>query len=193
MANIKRVDVETYGPWGGRGGSPWDDGSHKHVKAITLTFDEPLPPPWIGSLPLLRSIQVDYVAPSGEVVKGPKHGGNGKRTHKVEFNPPCDVLAKIRGLVFGDCVKALSFERDEPPCPPIERDDPPFPPIERNELFESSPGKEIVGFYGHCADGCIKAIGIYGIRQHNEEPKLLQCCRAKRDDLKTPTPMLNNT
>eukprot|EP01018_Ginkgo_biloba_P038976 Gb_38768 [translate_table: standard] len=97
MANINgedgkgcviKKDVETYGPWGGEGGRPWDD--------------------------------VDYVALSGEVVKGPKHGGHGKHTYKFEFNPPdialakvyppWDVLAKISGWFCAGCVRELKFE-----------------------------------------------------------------------------------
>eukprot|EP01018_Ginkgo_biloba_P038946 Gb_19159 [translate_table: standard] len=178
IINIVEDVNEKYGPWGGHGGSPFDDGSHKHVKAITVTTDSKRD----GDNPFkdLRSIQVDYVdyhpsPPFIKVVKGPKHGGNGKFTYTVNFENR-DALAKIIAFIGGICslsVTSLEFEKLKLLYPPHEATNCAAYPVQ-------SPWKEIVGFFGRstadCANGCINAIGVYEIShgQRNVEPKLLQ-------------------
>ena len=61
------------GPWGGHGGSSWDDGSYSGVREITIVYDG-----------CIDSIRVVYDK-NGEPVSGDKHGGSGgDQTSKVE-------------------------------------------------------------------------------------------------------------
>eukprot|EP01018_Ginkgo_biloba_P038942 Gb_34668 [translate_table: standard] len=164
------VIIKKYGPWGGPCGGAWDDGSHKHVKAITVTTDL-----FFG----LRSIQVDYVDDCGKVVSCPKHGGNGTCTETFVINSTCgcEVLTEISGYTDGFRVKALKFT--------TSKRDSPWYGKQWGCFFQSSRVEEIVGFFGRSNDcwvtGGIEAIGIYAIPQcnqndeeANEEPKLLQ-------------------
>eukprot|EP01018_Ginkgo_biloba_P038924 Gb_06050 [translate_table: standard] len=163
------VVIKKYGPWGGPCGDAWNDGSHKHVKAITVTTD-----PCFG----LRSIQVDYIDVCGKVVHGPKHGGNGqcKETFKLDF--PCEVLKEINGYTDGRCVKALKFKTNKKESPLYGKPD---------GTSSRSPAVEsMIGFFGRSTDLCsdnangfVDAIGIYALQfnindEANEEPKVLQ-------------------
>ena len=75
VASSKVIKV---GPWGGRGGSPWDDGPHRGVRSITLTHGR-----------FLESMQVEYVDRNGRPVLGEKHGGGTGRSlsAKVDERP----------------------------------------------------------------------------------------------------------
>eukprot|EP01018_Ginkgo_biloba_P038970 Gb_38774 [translate_table: standard] len=191
MANTNGEDVETYGPWGGEGGRPWDDGSHKHVKAITITFDPPGLPPgldhshysvqskWITlhrAARLLRAPNMEDTANAPKRLNSILHAMCWQKS--FEFNPPDIPLAKMSGFVCGS-VRKLTFEtRSYPPYNKGEG----IPAIPFCEIFQSPPDKEIVGFFGRSthdsAIGHIEAIGIYAIPQFyindkaNEEPKL---------------------
>eukprot|EP01018_Ginkgo_biloba_P038931 Gb_41807 [translate_table: standard] len=175
MANVEAgkgcVIIKKYGPWGGPCGGAWDDGRHKHVKAITVTTDR---------CSGLRSIQVDYVDDCGKVVSCPKHGGDGQ-CHPPPFELDsicgCEVLKEISGYTDGCRVKALKFKTNKKESP--------WYGIQEGIPLLSPPVQEIDGFFGRSNDcrvnGFIEAIGIYAIPQFNqndeaanEEPKLLQ-------------------
>lgn len=85
VASSKVIKV---GPWGGRGGSPWDDGPHRGVRSITVTWGR-----------LLESMQVEYVDRSGRPVLGEKHGGGTRRSRsqKIELDFPYEFLTGVSG------------------------------------------------------------------------------------------------
>ena len=61
------------GPWGGDGGTSWDDGSYGGVREITLVYDR-----------CIDWIRVVYDK-NGKPVSGQKHGGvGGSTTAQVE-------------------------------------------------------------------------------------------------------------
>jgi hypothetical protein len=70
VASTKVIKV---GPWGGRGGSPWDDGPHRGIRSITVTYARSL-----------ESIRVEYADGNGRPVHGEKHGGGTDRSHSVK-------------------------------------------------------------------------------------------------------------
>lgn len=62
VASSKVIRV---GPWGGHGGSPWDDGPHRGVRSITVTYGR-----------FLESMRAEYAGDrNGRPVLGEKHGG----------------------------------------------------------------------------------------------------------------------
>uniref|UniRef100_A0A0E0HHJ8 Jacalin-type lectin domain-containing protein n=1 Tax=Oryza nivara TaxID=4536 RepID=A0A0E0HHJ8_ORYNI len=71
------------GPWGGTGGSPWDDGGHTGVRSITLSYDR-----------CIDSIAVEYDR-NGVAVAGERHGGAGGNQTTQGGAP-----AAIRWLAF---------------------------------------------------------------------------------------------
>nr|DAD27431.1 TPA_asm: hypothetical protein HUJ06_028899 [Nelumbo nucifera] len=54
------------GPWGGRGGGEWDDGSHSTVKRLIISHG------WV-----IDSIEVEYGDDEGRSVSHGRHGGGG--------------------------------------------------------------------------------------------------------------------
>ena len=63
-----------HGPYGGHGGSPWDDGGHKGVKKIVVVY---------GS-DAIYSIRFEYLGPRGRSEWSEKHGGSGNGGGKTE-------------------------------------------------------------------------------------------------------------
>ena len=62
VGSSKTVKV---GPWGGHGGSGWDDGIHTGIREITLVYDR-----------CIDSVRIEYDK-SGKPFLAEKHGGNG--------------------------------------------------------------------------------------------------------------------
>lgn len=80
VASSKAIKV---GPWGGTAGSPWDDGAHRGVRSIALTYGR-----------FLESMRVEYDR-NGHPVHGEKHGGGGDgRTSRT-----AEVRACVRAPV----------------------------------------------------------------------------------------------
>ncbi|XP_006853911.2 jacalin-related lectin 19 [Amborella trichopoda] len=74
------------GPWGGHGGSPWDDGSFNGVRQITLVYDR-----------CIDSIRVEYDK-NGKLVMAEKHGGDGgNRTAHIKFQYPEEFITGVSG------------------------------------------------------------------------------------------------
>ncbi|ERN15377.1 hypothetical protein AMTR_s00036p00183430 [Amborella trichopoda] len=74
------------GPWGGQGGSPWDDGSFDGVCKITLVYDR-----------CIDSIRVEYDK-NGKLVMAGKHGGDGgNRTTHIKFQYPEEFITEVSG------------------------------------------------------------------------------------------------
>ncbi|CAL4954869.1 unnamed protein product [Urochloa decumbens] len=85
VASSKVIKV---GPWGGHGGSPWDDGPHRGVRSITVTYAR-----------FLESMRVEYVDRSGRPVLAEKHGGGTRHSlsAKVELEYPYEFVTGVSG------------------------------------------------------------------------------------------------
>ncbi|RDX69341.1 Jacalin-related lectin 3, partial [Mucuna pruriens] len=78
--------VVTYGPWGGTGGSLFDDGPYTGVRQIDLSRN-------VGIVWIRVLYDLD-----GEAVWGYKHGGAGGFKHeKIKFDFPNEILTHISG------------------------------------------------------------------------------------------------
>ncbi|RLN25583.1 hypothetical protein C2845_PM07G20400 [Panicum miliaceum] len=103
VASSKVIRV---GPWGGRGGSPWDDGPHRGVRSITVTYGR-----------FLESMRVEYVDRNGRPVLGEKHGGGMGRSlsAKIELDFPYEFVTGVSGCYGGahggspPVVRSLAF------------------------------------------------------------------------------------
>ncbi|KAF0916734.1 hypothetical protein E2562_011577 [Oryza meyeriana var. granulata] len=86
VASSKAIKV---GPWGGAAGSPWDDGAHRGVRSITVTYGR-----------FLESMRVEYDK-NGRPFLGEKHGGGGgpggSRTAEVKLDYPYEFLTGVGG------------------------------------------------------------------------------------------------
>ncbi|KAL6614652.1 hypothetical protein ACP70R_036922 [Stipagrostis hirtigluma subsp. patula] len=101
------------GPWGGTGGSPWDDGPHRGIRSITVMYCR-----------YLESMKVEYIDRSGYPVLGEKHGGGAQRSHSetVELDYPGEFVTGVRGW-YGVAHRGST-------------------PVVRSLTFETSQGKE---------------------------------------------------
>ncbi|KAK9131054.1 hypothetical protein Sjap_011541 [Stephania japonica] len=74
------------GPWGGGGGTNWDDGSYNGIRGITIVYDR-----------CIDSIRIEYDK-GGKPVLGEKHGGNGgNQTINIKLNYPEEFLTHVSG------------------------------------------------------------------------------------------------
>ncbi|CAL4961812.1 unnamed protein product [Urochloa decumbens] len=87
VASSKVIKV---GPWGGHGGSPWDDGPHRGVRSITVTYAR-----------FLESMRVEYVDRSGRPVLAEKHGGGTR--HSLSAKVRDDHLVQLLQLPLPVC------------------------------------------------------------------------------------------
>ncbi|KAL5557963.1 hypothetical protein UlMin_034174 [Ulmus minor] len=146
-----RVDgVAVYGPWGGSGGSTFDEGASTGIKQITVS----------------RSVGIVYIKVlydrNGESVWGSRLGGTGGfRTDKVIFDYPNEILTHITGS-FGPAIymgphviKSLTFHTTKGRHGPFGE--------EQGTAFSSKlkEGK-IVGFHGK-KGLFLDAIGVHVI------------------------------
>ncbi|XP_048128152.1 jacalin-related lectin 20-like [Rhodamnia argentea] len=128
--------LKSIGPFGGQGGSPWEDGDSTGVREIIVK----------GGL-AIDSITVEYDK-NGSVVQGPKHGGGGgHKTLKIKLDYPREYLISFSGY-FGDffgytIVRSLAFQSNERTFGPIG--------VEDGKYFSfPSTGRKMVGFHGRC-------------------------------------------
>ncbi|CAL9044240.1 jacalin-related lectin 19-like [Musa acuminata AAA Group] len=126
------------GPWGGHGGSTWDDGINTGVREITLVYDQ-----------CIDSIRVEYDK-NGKPFLAEKHGGNGgSTTTKIKLEHPEEYLTTISGhycpMAYGGSpvIRSLTFKSNQRTFGPFGvQDGIPFTlPME---------GGMIVGFSGRC-------------------------------------------
>ncbi|KAL9316582.1 hypothetical protein ACSQ67_017583 [Phaseolus vulgaris] len=152
---------QSVGPWGGNGGSPWDDGVYSGVRQLVIVHGAGI-----------DSIQIEYDK-KGSSIWSEKHGGSGgRKTDKVKFDYPKEILTKIHGYCgsfnqFGpNLVRSLSFESNMKTYGPFG--------VEQGTYF-SVPltGAKIVGFHGRCG-WYIDAIGVYlkSLKQPNPSKPL---------------------
>ncbi|XP_010533571.1 PREDICTED: jacalin-related lectin 3 isoform X2 [Tarenaya hassleriana] len=139
---------KTYGPWGGTGGTMFDDGSFTGIRQINLSRN-------VG----IVSIKACYDR-NGQVVWGSKHGGTGGFKHdKVVFDFPSEVLTRITGtygslMYMGpNVIRSLTFYTNKGKHGPYgEEQGPSF----TNKIGEG----KIVGFLGR--EGLfLDAIGVH--------------------------------
>ncbi|KDP38565.1 hypothetical protein JCGZ_04490 [Jatropha curcas] len=132
----KAEGLITYGPWGGTGGSIFDDGTYTGIRQIYLSRS-------IGVV----SIRVQYDR-DGQAVWGSKHGGTGGfKTDKIIFDYPYEILTHISGtyvpLMFmgPNIIKSLTFYTTKGKHGPFGE--------EQGPSFSSKPNEgKIVGFHG---------------------------------------------
>ncbi|RDX60745.1 Pentatricopeptide repeat-containing protein, partial [Mucuna pruriens] len=139
---------ESVGPWGGNGGSRWDDGIYSGVRQLVIVHGEGI-----------DSIQIEYDK-KGTSIWSEKHGGSGcHKTDKVKLDCPNEFLTKIHGYYGSlnqwgpNLVRSLSFESNKKTYGPFG--------VQQGTYF-SVPisGAKIVGFHGRCG-WYIDAIGVY--------------------------------
>ncbi|XP_048130001.1 jacalin-related lectin 19 isoform X2 [Rhodamnia argentea] len=131
----KKKGIEV-GPWGGNGGTSWDDGSYHGVREITLVFGH-----------CIDSIRVMYDK-NGKPVAGEKHGGvGGNQTAEIKLQFPDEYLVSVSGyycpVVHGGSpvIRSLAFKSNKRSFGPfgMEHGTPFFFPVD---------GGRIVGFKG---------------------------------------------
>ncbi|KAF8013849.1 hypothetical protein BT93_I1647 [Corymbia citriodora subsp. variegata] len=127
--------LRSIGPFGGQGGSPWDDGDSTGVRKIIIK----------GGL-AIDSITVEY--DKNDSVMSFKRGADGGHiTLKIKLDYPQEYLTSFSGY-FGDyygytIIRSLKFHSNERTFGPIG--------VEDGKYFSfSSTGKKIVGFHGRC-------------------------------------------
>ncbi|XP_047324380.1 jacalin-related lectin 3 isoform X2 [Impatiens glandulifera] len=137
------------GPWGGQGGSSWDDGVWTGITKLMISYG-------VG----IYTIQVEYDK-NGTLLWSDKHGGRaGPKTDIVKLDYPQEYLTSIhghhgslneRGPVF---IRSLSFESNI-------RTYGPYGTNEEGTYFTfPMNGGKIVGFHGR-AGWYVDAIGAY--------------------------------
>ncbi|KAL9673938.1 hypothetical protein QQ045_030202 [Rhodiola kirilowii] len=139
----------TYGPWGGNGGTTFEDGMYKGIKHIKISRN-------VG----LVSIRVLYVDHNGHDVWGDRQGGTGGFLRdKVFFDYPYEILTYITGyygpaMIKGPVViKSITFHTTKTKHGPFGE--------EQGTKFSTNlrEGK-IVGFHGR-KGLYIDAIGVH--------------------------------
>ncbi|XP_059642170.1 jacalin-related lectin 19 [Cornus florida] len=136
------------GPWGGNGGTNWDDGSYNGVREITLVYGR-----------CIDSIRVGYDK-NGKPVLADKHGGvGGNQTAEIKLQYPEEFLTSVSGhycpLVHGGgpVIRSLTFKSNR-------RTFGPFGAEEGTPFSFSMDGGKIVGFKG-ISGWYLDAIGFH--------------------------------
>ncbi|XP_047981668.1 jacalin-related lectin 3 [Salvia hispanica] len=141
--------VVTSGPWGGGGGSAFDDGVYDGVRQINLSRNV-----------CIVAVRVCYER-NGEIVWGSKNGGTGAfKTDKVVFDYPSEILTHLTGymgptMIMGpSVVKSLTFHTTKGKYGPYGE--------EEGEFFSTKlkEGSMIVGFHGR-RGLFLDAIGVH--------------------------------
>lgn len=141
------------GPWGGRGGNPWDDGVYSGIRQIVVGF---------GSA--IDNIKVEYVR-NGQSVWSARRGGNGgSKTVTVKFDYPNEVLVSISGHYghFGQhnvlTVRSLTFHTNCKKYGPFGE--------EKGTYFASPSTRcKILGFNGR-SGWYLDAIGVHLVMEN---------------------------
>nr|TKS03329.1 jacalin-related lectin 3-like isoform X2 [Populus alba] len=143
----KAEGVIIYGPWGGAGGSKFDDGTYTGIRQIHLSRHV-----------AIVSIKVQYDR-DGQAIWGSKHGGTGGfKSDKIIFDYPYEILTRVTGtygslMYMGpNIIRSLTFYTNKGKHGPFgEEQGPSF----TNKIDEG----KIVGFHGR--EGILlDAIGV---------------------------------
>lgn len=150
--------VLTYGPWGGQGGTKFDDGTYTGIRQIVLSRN-------VG----IVSMKVCYDR-EGQAVWGSKHGGTGGfKTERIMFDYPSEILTHITGtfaplMYMGpNVIRSLTFYTNKGKHGPYGDEQGPSFTNKMNE------GK-IVGFLGR--EGLfLDAVGVHVMEGKVPPPK----------------------
>ncbi|KAE8656424.1 Jacalin-related lectin 3 [Hibiscus syriacus] len=145
----------TVGPWGGQGGSSWDDGVYFTIRQLVIAHGSGV-----------DSIQIEYDN-KGNSLWSKKHGGNGgSKTDKVKLDFPDEFLTSVHGY-YGSLkergpilVRSLTFHSNKKTYGPFG--------IEQGTGFSMTKGK-IVGFHGR-SGWYLDAIGVHSKAIPNLNP-----------------------
>ncbi|GFP85673.1 jacalin-related lectin 19 [Phtheirospermum japonicum] len=147
------------GPWGGNGGTNWDDGFYNGIREITLKYDR-----------CIDLICVVYDK-NGKPVSGLKHGGGGgTKTAEIKLQFPEEFLIAVTGHYYpvvrggSPVIRSLMFKSNRRTFGPygVEEGTPFFFPME---------GGQIVGFKGK-SGWYLDAIGFHISK--TKAPKVMQ-------------------
>ncbi|KAG8055212.1 hypothetical protein GUJ93_ZPchr0001g32479 [Zizania palustris] len=144
------------GPWGGLGGTPWDDRVHSTVRQIVIAHGA-----------AIDSIKIEYDL-KGNSVWSEKHGGDGgSRTDQVKLDRPQEILTSVSGYYgsFGSYVviRSLTFESNLSKYGPFGSEQgTPF------SLPAAVSGK-VVGFHGRSGQ-YLDSIGCHFKKEKNASP-----------------------
>lgn len=124
------------GPWGGNGGTSWDDGTFTGIREITLVYDR-----------CIDSIRVVYDK-NGKPFTADKHGGvGGNKTAEIKLQYPDEYLISVSGhyypVVRGGTpvIRSLTFKSNQ-------RTFGPYGVEEGTPFTFSIDGGQVVGFKG---------------------------------------------
>ncbi|XP_010265580.1 PREDICTED: jacalin-related lectin 3-like [Nelumbo nucifera] len=138
------------GPWGGRGGGEWDDGSHSTVKRLIISHG------WV-----IDSIEVEYGDDEGRSVSHGRHGGGGGTRSEIDLDYPDEFITAIHvtygTFVWLPVVKAvhtLEIETNRRRYGPFG-----FGTGRRSFTYRAANGM-IVGFHG-TSGSFLNSIGVH--------------------------------
>ncbi|PIA55913.1 hypothetical protein AQUCO_00700319v1 [Aquilegia coerulea] len=150
--------VVSYGPWGGSGGSIFDDGVYTGVRQVNLTRSAGI-----------ISIRVLYDR-NGKAIWGNKHGGSGAmKSDKIVFDYPFEALTHITGyygplMYMGPVViKSLTFHT-------TKKNYGPFGDAQGTPFSSNLKEGKIVGFFGK-RGWYIDSIGVHVIEGKVSTPR----------------------
>lgn len=137
------------GPWGGDGGTPWDDGVYPGIRKIILTRGE-----------AICSIRVEYDRNGHSMWAAPHGTSNDACTYSIKFDYPYEVLISVSGYydtVFGErpkrVVRSLAFHTNKGKYGPYGK--------EIGTYFTSAKAEgRVVGFHGR-SSYFLDAIGVH--------------------------------
>ncbi|KAB2612941.1 hypothetical protein D8674_035257 [Pyrus ussuriensis x Pyrus communis] len=117
QAGEKRKIMEV-GPWGGNGGTPWDDGIYNGVREITLVYGH-----------CIDSITVVYDK-NGKPFKAETRGGRGgNQTAEIKLQYPDEYIVSVTGhygtMVYGGTpiIRSLKFQSNRRTFGPFGMDE----------------------------------------------------------------------
>jgi hypothetical protein len=136
------------GPWGGSGGSPWDDGAYQGIRQIIVVHA-------LG----IDSIRIEYDR-DGSSVWSERHGGTGgTRTDKIELDYRKESLTSVSGHYgpiahgSGSIIRSLTFDSNLKKYGP-------YGPQQGTYFSFSMTGEKVVGFHGQ-SGWYLDCIGLY--------------------------------
>uniref|UniRef100_A0A0E0N372 Jacalin-type lectin domain-containing protein n=1 Tax=Oryza rufipogon TaxID=4529 RepID=A0A0E0N372_ORYRU len=144
------------GPWGGLGGTLWDDGVHSTVRQVVITHGA-----------AIDSIKIEYDL-KGKSVWSEKHGGDGgTKTDQVKLDYPQEILTSVSGYYgsLGGCivVRSLTFRSNLSKYGPFGSEEgTPF------SLPVAVTGK-VIGFHGK-SGWFLDSIGCHFKKEKNATP-----------------------
>jgi hypothetical protein len=148
MSVIKKSDQGvSAGPWGGHGGSQWDDGTYQGVKQIVIVYAQAIDSIRFEYKGLLRSVWSE------------RHGGNGgDKTERIQLNYPDEFVTCISGH-FGPIshgptiIRSLTIETNLRKFGPYG--------VEKGTYFSfPTNGGKIIGFHGK-SGWYLDSIGVH--------------------------------